>query len=138
MDYNNTNKVGLNGGGGSSTTTSQVDGLLAGLKTDLKNAVAEGDVTNVELLEATINELESQRTTESPNLKPEEASSSITAQYYKDEYGHDEDNFSIVGPSLDSFEIVEITGPFKTFEEFTSAQLTNLSGLDKLLASKGS
>jgi len=33
-------------------------------------------------------------------------------------------------------EIAEISGPFKTFEEFTSFQLTSLAGLDKLLASK--
>lgn len=136
-EYNNTNKVNLKGSGQSSQANSQVDGLLHGLKTDLKNAVAQGDVTNVELLEATINEIESQRGTKTAAVSVQQKT--ITQQYYEDELGEDDnDNFSIVGPALDDIEIVQLSGEFKTFEEATGFMINSLDNLDKILASKGS
>ena len=138
VEYNNTNKVGLQGSKNSSQASSQVDGLLNGLKSDLKNAVAQGDVTNIELLESTISEIESQReTTPAPSSSVQQKS--VTQQYYEDEFGEDDDeNFSIVGPSLDDIEIVQLSGEFKTFEEATGFMVNSLNNLDKILASKGS
>ncbi|NQY79597.1 MAG: hypothetical protein HRT47_04725 [Candidatus Caenarcaniphilales bacterium] len=138
VEYNNTNKVDIKGAGQSSQANSQVDGLLNGLKSDLKSAVAQGDVTNIELLEATINELESQRDTSTSASQVQQKS--ITQQYYEDEFGEDDenDNFSIIGPALDDIEIVQLSGEFKTFEEATGFMVNSLNNLDKILASKGS
>lgn len=137
VEYNNTNKVNIKGSGQSSQANNQVDGLLHGLKSDLKNAVAQGDVTNIELLEATINELESQRETNTPASSVQQKS--ITQQYYEDEFAEDDnDNFSIVGPALDDIEIIQLSGEFKTFEEATGFMVNSLDNLDKILASKGS
>lgn len=136
VEYNNTNKVSLKGGINNSAPTSDVNKLIAGLRTDYRNAVAEGDLANIELLEATIQELESQR--EMPQVSHSKfmQAKSVTQQYLEDEdFTEDHGKFNVVGPSLD-IEIAELSGPFKTFEEFTSFQLTSLSGLDKLLASK--
>jgi len=136
VEYNNTNKVGLKSGVTNSAPTSDVNKLIAGLRNDYRNAVAEGDVANIELLEATIQELESQR--EMPQVSQAKfiQAKSITQQYLEDEdFAEDNGKFNVVGPSLD-IEIAEISGPFKTFEEFTSFQLTSLAGLDRLLASK--
>lgn len=136
VEYNNTNKVGLKSGVTNSAPTSDVNKLIAGLRNDYRNAVAEGDVANIELLEATIQELESQR--EMPQVSQAKfiQAKSITQQYLEDEdFAEENGKFNVVGPSLD-IEIAEISGPFKTFEEFTSFQLTSLAGLDRLLASK--
>jgi len=136
VEYNNTNKVGLKSGVTNSAPMSDVNKLIAGLRNDYRNAVAEGDVANIELLEATIQELESQR--EMPQVSQAKfiQAKSITQQYLEDEdFAEDNGKFNVVGPSLD-IEIAEISGPFKTFEEFTSFQLTSLAGLDRLLASK--
>lgn len=137
VEYSNTNnKVGLQGGIQSSAPTSDVNKLIAGLRNDYRNAVADGDLANVELLEATIQELESQREMPQVSKSKFTQAKSITQQYLEDEdFAEDNGKFNVVGPSLD-IEIAELSGPFKTFEEFTSFQLTSLSGLDKLLASK--
>ena len=141
-EYNNTNKVGLHQNNQSSKANSQVDGLLQGLKADLQSAVAQGDITNVELLEATITELESQRQ-DTPAVTAKASApiqKSITQQYYEDDDFSDVDdaNFSIVGPSLDDIEIVQLSGEFKTFEEATGFMVNSLNNLDKILATKGS
>ncbi len=122
VEYNNTNKVGLKSGVTNSAPTSDVNKLIAGLRNDYRNAVAEGDVANIELLEATIQELESQR--EMPQVSQAKfiQAKSITQQYLEDEdFAEDNGKFNVVGPSLD-IEIAEISGPFKTLEEFTSFQ----------------
>ena len=136
VEYNNTNRVGLKSGVQNSAPTSDVNKLIAGLRNDYRNAVADGDVANIELLESTIQELESQREMPQVSYAKFVQAKSLTQQYLDDEdFSEGRGSFNVVGPSLD-IEIAEISGPFKTFEEFTSFQLTSLAGLDKLLASK--